>query len=83
MVEFVSSKILVFLVLYSNEFRIFLSLMETAGLIDLLKQEGSYTVFAPTDDAFEVLSKEDFGLLKSEFSIEFLPRNFFSHCEIM
>uniref|UniRef100_A0A8C7FYP1 Periostin n=1 Tax=Oncorhynchus kisutch TaxID=8019 RepID=A0A8C7FYP1_ONCKI len=28
-------------------FKIFLSLMETAGLTDLLKQEGEYTLFAP------------------------------------
>lgn len=42
--------------------------METAGLIDLLKQEGSYTIFAPTDDAFDGLTKEDFALLKSEYS---------------
>lgn len=41
--------------------------METAGLYDLLKQEGSYTVFAPTDDAFVDLSTEDMALLKSEY----------------
>lgn len=41
--------------------------METAGLTDLLKQEGSYTIFAPTDDAFDGLTKEDFALLKSEY----------------
>lgn len=46
--------------------RIFLSLMETAGLTELLKQEGSYTMFAPMDEAFEKLSKEDFQLLKSK-----------------
>uniref|UniRef100_A0A8C7FZB1 Periostin n=1 Tax=Oncorhynchus kisutch TaxID=8019 RepID=A0A8C7FZB1_ONCKI len=33
-------------------FKIFLSLMETAGLTDLLKQEGEYTLFAPRDEAF-------------------------------
>ncbi|XP_047463389.1 periostin-like isoform X2 [Mugil cephalus] len=49
-----------------GRFKIFLSLMETAGLEDLLKQEGSYTIFAPTDDAFADLSKEDFALLKSD-----------------
>lgn len=42
--------------------------MEIAGLNDLLKQEGSYTIFAPTDDAFEGLTKADFALLKSESS---------------
>ncbi len=44
--------------------------METAGLTDLLKQEGSYTIFAPTDDAFDGLNREDFELLKSEKSTE-------------
>lgn len=42
--------------------------METAGLTDLLKQEGSYTIFAPTDEAFDGLTREDFELLKSEYS---------------
>lgn len=40
--------------------------MEEAGLTDLLKQEGSYTIFAPTDEAFDGLTPEDFQLLKSE-----------------
>lgn len=44
--------------------------METAGLTDLLRQEGSYTIFAPTDDAFDGLNREDFELLKSEYSTE-------------
>uniref|UniRef100_A0A667YS29 Periostin n=1 Tax=Myripristis murdjan TaxID=586833 RepID=A0A667YS29_9TELE len=38
-----------------GRFKIFLSLMDSAGLTDMLKQEGSYTVFAPTDDAFDGL----------------------------
>lgn len=42
--------------------------MEVAGLQDLLQQEGSYTIFAPTDEAFDGLSKEDLDLLKSESS---------------
>lgn len=50
------------------KFRIFLSLIETAGLTNLLKQEGSYTIFAPTDDAFDNLSKEELALLKSGYS---------------
>lgn len=41
--------------------------METAGLVELLKQNGAYTLFAPTDDAFEGLSEEDMTLLTSEF----------------
>ncbi|XP_076606879.1 periostin-like isoform X1 [Chaetodon auriga] len=51
-----------------GRFKIFLSLMETAGLTDLLKQEGSYTIFAPTDEAFDGLSREDFALLKSDLN---------------
>uniref|UniRef100_A0A673NN42 Periostin-like n=1 Tax=Sinocyclocheilus rhinocerous TaxID=307959 RepID=A0A673NN42_9TELE len=46
--------------------RIFLSLMEAAGLNDLLKQEGDFTLFAPTDEAFAGLSERDLSLLKSE-----------------
>ncbi|XP_076026724.1 periostin-like isoform X2 [Genypterus blacodes] len=46
-----------------GRFKIFLSLIESAGLTELLKQEGSYTIFAPTDDAFDGLSEEDFTLL--------------------
>lgn len=40
--------------------------MEEAGLTDLLMQEGSYTIFAPTDEAFNGLTPDDFELLKSE-----------------
>ncbi|KAK3561053.1 hypothetical protein QTP86_026384 [Hemibagrus guttatus] len=36
--------------------KIFLSLMEAAGLTDLLKQEGEFTMFAPTDEALAGLS---------------------------
>ncbi|KAM6907512.1 periostin-like [Xenentodon cancila] len=49
-----------------GRFKIFMTLMEVAGLQDLLKQEGSYTIFAPTDDAFDGLSKEELDLLKSD-----------------
>ncbi|CAN9501852.1 unnamed protein product [Ophioblennius macclurei] len=49
-----------------GRFTIFLSLMKTAGLDDTLMQEGSYTIFAPTDDAFDGLSTDDFELLKSD-----------------
>ncbi|XP_074466476.1 periostin-like isoform X2 [Sebastes fasciatus] len=56
------------LLIADGRFKIFLSLMETAGLTDLLKQEGSYTIFAPTDEAFDSLSREDFDLLKSDLN---------------
>uniref|UniRef100_A0A4W6E1G4 Periostin n=1 Tax=Lates calcarifer TaxID=8187 RepID=A0A4W6E1G4_LATCA len=47
-------------------FKIYLSLMEAAGLTDLLKQEGDFTLFAPSDKAFTGLSDRDFALLKSD-----------------
>ncbi|KAL6098698.1 postn [Pungitius sinensis] len=56
------------LLIADRRFKIFLSLVETAGLTDLLKQEGSYTIFAPTDDAFDILSREDLALLKSDLN---------------
>ncbi|KAK9521133.1 hypothetical protein VZT92_020964 [Zoarces viviparus] len=49
-------------------FKIFLSLMEAAGLTDLLKQEGDFTLFAPSDKAFAGLSERDLSLLKSDMN---------------
>lgn len=37
----------------------FVQLMETAGLTDDLKADGSYTLFAPTNEAFSKVSQED------------------------
>ncbi|KAG7224548.1 hypothetical protein INR49_011300 [Caranx melampygus] len=54
------------LLIADGRFKVFLSLMETADLTELLKQEGSYTIFAPTDDAFGDLSGEDLALLRSD-----------------
>ncbi|XP_043106769.1 periostin [Puntigrus tetrazona] len=54
------------LLLKDGRFKIFLSLMESAGLTDLLRQEGSYTLFAPVDAAFGTLTEEDITLLKSD-----------------
>lgn len=48
--------------------RIFLSLMEAADLTDLLKQEGDFTLFAPSDKAFAGLTEIDLNLLKSRCS---------------
>uniref|UniRef100_A0A4W6E1H4 Periostin, osteoblast specific factor b n=1 Tax=Lates calcarifer TaxID=8187 RepID=A0A4W6E1H4_LATCA len=61
-VVFVTAKLL----LSSLCCRIYLSLMEAAGLTDLLKQEGDFTLFAPSDKAFTGLSDRDFALLKSD-----------------
>uniref|UniRef100_A0A673XXJ6 Periostin-like n=1 Tax=Salmo trutta TaxID=8032 RepID=A0A673XXJ6_SALTR len=49
-----------------GRFNIFLHLMKTAGLTELLKQEGSYTVFVPTDEAFKGLTEQDITLLASD-----------------
>uniref|UniRef100_A0A8C2ZQ44 Periostin, osteoblast specific factor b n=1 Tax=Cyclopterus lumpus TaxID=8103 RepID=A0A8C2ZQ44_CYCLU len=49
-------------------FKIFLSLMEDAGLTDLLKQEGDFTLFVPNDNAFAGLSESDWSLLKSDIN---------------
>ncbi|XP_037631585.1 periostin, osteoblast specific factor b isoform X1 [Sebastes umbrosus] len=49
-------------------FKIFLSLMEAAELTDLLKQEGDFTLFAPSDKAFAGLSDSDLSLLKSDIN---------------
>uniref|UniRef100_A0A672PLU2 Periostin n=1 Tax=Sinocyclocheilus grahami TaxID=75366 RepID=A0A672PLU2_SINGR len=57
------------LLLKDGRFKIFLSLMESAGLTDLLKQEGSYTLFAPVDAAFGTLTEEDITLLKSDINV--------------
>ncbi len=38
--------------------------MEDAGLTDLLKQEGDFTLFAPSDKAFASLSDSDLALLR-------------------
>ena len=43
--------------------RIFLSLVESAGLTDLLKQEGDFTLFAPSDKAFRGVSHSDMAIL--------------------
>ncbi|XP_047199363.1 periostin isoform X3 [Hippoglossus stenolepis] len=57
------------LLIADGRFKMFLSLMETADLTDLLKQEGSYTMFAPTDEAFADLSREDLALLRSDLNV--------------
>lgn len=38
--------------------------MEAAELTDLLKREGDFTLFAPTDKAFAGVSERDLALLK-------------------
>ena len=40
--------------------------MQAAGLVDTLKSEGPFTVFAPTDEAFAALGMTAQDLLKPE-----------------
>ncbi|XP_017346349.1 periostin, osteoblast specific factor b isoform X1 [Ictalurus punctatus] len=47
-------------------FKIFLSLMEAAGLTDLLKQEGDFTLFAPSDEALAGLTEREISILKRD-----------------
>ncbi|XP_051904039.1 periostin-like isoform X4 [Hippocampus zosterae] len=49
-----------------GRFNLFLSLMATANLTELLERDGSFTVFAPTDDAFADMTADDMALLKSD-----------------
>ncbi|CAH2225033.1 periostin-like isoform X4 [Pelobates cultripes] len=49
-----------------RRYSIFLSLIEYADLKDLLMQGGAWTLFAPTNDAFEGLSREDIEILKKD-----------------
>ena len=41
----------------TSELKMFSKLLESAGLVDTLKGVGPYTVFAPTDEAFNKLGK--------------------------
>lgn len=51
----------------AGNFKTLVSALKAADLVDLLKQKGPYTVFAPTDEAFGKLSKETLDdLLKCE-----------------
>ncbi|WP_428910584.1 fasciclin domain-containing protein [Niallia sp. Krafla_26] len=42
----------------AGNFNTLITALEKAGLVDTLKGEGPFTVFAPTDEAFEMLLKE-------------------------
>lgn len=44
----------------------FVKLMKRAGLDTMLTENGPFTVFAPSDDAFDDLSKEAMSFLTSE-----------------
>jgi LPXTG-motif cell wall-anchored protein len=52
--------------LAAGDFKTLASLLETAGLVEALKGQGPFTVFAPTDDAFAQLSPESLEALKKD-----------------
>ncbi|WLR54729.1 fasciclin domain-containing protein [Mesobacillus subterraneus] len=49
----------------AGNFKILAAALEKAGLVETLKGEGPYTVFAPTDEAFNKLLK-DLGITADE-----------------
>jgi uncharacterized surface protein with fasciclin (FAS1) repeats len=50
----------------TGSFKTFIAAAKTAGLIDTLKSQGPYTVFAPTDDAFAKLPPETWNALMKD-----------------
>lgn len=60
--------------------------MEAADLTDLLKQEGDFTLFAPSDKAFARVTERDLALLKSRslegFGLCFSHYSFFLFYQI-
>lgn len=50
----------------SGQFTTFIKAVEAAGLTEALSQQGPYTVFAPTDDAFEKIPKEELSALMQD-----------------
>jgi uncharacterized surface protein with fasciclin (FAS1) repeats len=51
----------------AGDFKTLATALKAAGLVDALKEKGPFTVFAPTDEAFEKLPKEALeSLLKPE-----------------
>ena len=62
----------------SNDFSILVSLLERADLVDVLA-EGAYTVFAPTNAAFEKIPPENVEYLISEEGLEDLTDILLTH----
>ena len=50
----------------AGSFTTLVAAVEAAGLVDALKGEGPFTVFAPTDDAFAALPKETLDALLAD-----------------
>jgi uncharacterized surface protein with fasciclin (FAS1) repeats len=59
-------KDLVDMALSAGNFNTLSSLLQAAGLVDALKGQGPFTIFAPTDDAFAQLSPESLEALKKD-----------------
>ena len=54
-----------------GQFKTLANALETAGLVDALKGEGPFTIFAPTDEAFAKLPKEKLeALLKDKEALK-------------
>jgi len=51
---------------HAGQFKTLLTAAKAAGLVDTLKSEGPFTVFAPTDKAFEKLPKGTLETLLSD-----------------
>jgi uncharacterized surface protein with fasciclin (FAS1) repeats len=51
--------------LADRNFTTFVELLNVAGLEPLLAEEGIYTVFAPTNEAFDELSENEISALES------------------
>jgi uncharacterized surface protein with fasciclin (FAS1) repeats len=61
------TKEIVYAAVSAGSFKTLAAALEAAGLVDTLKGEGPFTVFAPTDEAFAKLSKGTIeSLLKPE-----------------
>ena len=52
--------------LSAGNFKTLSSLLKTSGLVDALKGQGPFTIFAPTDDAFAQLSPETLDALNKD-----------------
>jgi len=50
----------------SGQFTTFIKAVEAAGLTEALSQQGPYTLFAPTDEAFKKLPKEELTALMQD-----------------
>lgn len=63
----------------AGSFETLTSLLESAGLAETLKGEGPYTVFAPTDEAFEQLPQEALDSLSDPANVDELKEVLLYH----